>query len=95
MDDRLATQGVALTPWVLHDVRRSFVTGMSELGIAPHIGEAIVNHSTGVARRGVAGVYNKAVYAAEKRAALQRWADHLDRVRGVGEGAAVIVRLRA
>ena len=63
-------------PWVLHDLRRSAVTRMCELGIAPHVVEAVVNHVCGH-KAGVAGVYNKAIYAAEKRAALQRWADHL------------------
>ena len=68
--------GAAREPWVLHDLRRSAVTRMAELGIAPHVVEAVVNHVSGH-KAGVAGVYNKATYAAEKRAALQRWADHL------------------
>jgi len=67
----------ALPPWVLHDLRRTAVTMMAELGVAPHVVEAVVNHVSGH-KAGVAGVYNKAVYANEKRAALQRWADHLE-----------------
>ena len=39
--------------------------------------EAILNHVSGH-RAGVAGVYNRAVYRAEKAAALQRWADWLE-----------------
>ncbi|HEX2320173.1 MAG TPA: hypothetical protein VHJ18_14430, partial [Streptosporangiaceae bacterium] len=66
-------------PWVLHDLRRTAVTGMAEIGIAPHIVEAVVNHISGH-KAGVAGVYNRAAYATEKRAALQRWADHVDRI---------------
>ena len=38
----------------------------------PHIIEAILNHISGH-KAGVAGVYNRSVYAAEKRAALEAW----------------------
>ncbi|WP_191057562.1 tyrosine-type recombinase/integrase [Geminicoccus harenae] len=69
----------ALSPWVIHDLRRTAVTMMAELGVAPHVVEAVVNHVSGH-KAGVAGIYNKAVYANEKRAALQRWADHLEHV---------------
>lgn len=75
----------ALPPWTLHDLRRTVVTGMNELGIAPHVVEAVVNHVSGRAKAGVAGVYNRAVYAVEKQAALQAWADHLDEVLGLAE----------
>jgi hypothetical protein len=61
--------------WTLHDIRRSVVTHLSERGIAqPHIVEAIVNHVSG-AKAGVAGVYNRAAYANEKRRALQLWGE--------------------
>lgn len=72
-----------LMPWTLHDLRRTVVTGMNELGIAPHVVEAVVNHVSGRAKAGVAGVYNRATYANEKRMALQAWADHLDRALGL------------
>ena len=65
--------------WRLHDLRRTVVTGMAELGVQPHVVEAVVNHASGH-KAGVAGVYNRATYAAEKRAALQIWADHLTEV---------------
>jgi len=62
--------------WILHDLRRTAATGMAELGIAPHIVEAVLNHISG-AKAGVAGTYNRAAYAAEKKAALERWAAHI------------------
>ena len=62
--------------WTLHDLRRTAVTGMAELGIEPHYIEAIVNHKTGH-KSGVAGIYNRAQYAPHKAAALTRWADHV------------------
>jgi hypothetical protein len=49
---------------------------MAELGILPHIIEAILNHVSGH-RAGVAGIYNRARYEGEMRQALQRWADHI------------------
>ena len=48
----------------------------SGLGIQPHVVEAILNHVSGT-RGGVAGVYNRSTYAAEKKAALDLWADRL------------------
>ena len=78
-----------LPPWVLHDLRRTVVTGMAEIGIQPHIVEAVVNHISGH-KAGVAGTYNKALYSQEKRAAMQRWADHVERV-VAGEPAGNVV----
>ena len=78
--------------WRLHDLRRTAVTGMAELGVAPHVVEAVVNHVSGRARAGVAGVYNRATYALEKRAALQAWADHLDAVLGLAERKVIPIR---
>jgi integrase len=69
-------KAAAIAPWRLHDLRRTCATGMGELGLLPHVVEAALNHVSG-ARRGVAGTYNRAVYAAEKRQAMDRWADHL------------------
>jgi len=62
-----------IAAWVLHDLRRTLVTEMNEQKIAPpHIVEACVNHISGH-KSGVAGVYNRAQYAAEKRAAFEAW----------------------
>jgi integrase len=65
-----------LPPWTLHDIRRSCATHMAEIGIQPHIIEAILNHVSGH-KRGVAGIYNRASYTREIAAALQLWAEHL------------------
>jgi hypothetical protein len=76
-----------LAPWRLHDIRRSVATGMAEIGIQPHIIEAVLNHVSGH-KAGVAGVYNRATYLPEKTAALTQWAEHLQAVVAgeVGEG---------
>jgi hypothetical protein len=46
---------------------------MHELGVEPHIVEAVLNHISGH-KAGVAGTYNHALYASPKRAALALWA---------------------
>ena len=70
-------QRLRIAPWRLHDLRRTCATGMAELGLQPHIIEAVLNHVSGH-KGGVAGIYNRARYEGEMRSALQRWADHLD-----------------
>ena len=65
-----------VTGWRLHDLRRTAATGMGELGVLPHVVEAVLNHVSGT-KAGVAGVYNYALYNPEKRAALDLWARHL------------------
>jgi integrase len=62
--------------WRLHDLRRTAATGMAEIGIAPHIIEACLNHVSG-SKANVAGVYNRFAYGPEKKAALERWADYV------------------
>jgi integrase len=61
-------------PWTVHDLRRSFSTGLGDLGFAPHIGDAITNHQSGV-RSGVSGVYNRSVYEREARLAVDLWGE--------------------
>lgn len=62
-----------LKPWRLHDIRRTVATRLADtVGTQPHVIEAILNHISGH-KAGVAGIYNRATYAAEKRAALDAW----------------------
>ena len=69
----------ALAPWRLHDLRRTAATRMADLGVQPHVVEAVLNHISGH-RAGVAGIYNRATYAAEKQAALVLWAERLTKL---------------
>jgi integrase len=71
-----------LTPWTLHDLRRTVATWLSEHGEEPHIVEALLNHVSGRAKAGVAGIYNRASYQDQKRAALAKWADHVAEITG-------------
>jgi integrase len=73
-----AKSGVA--NWRIHDFRRTMVTGMNEMGISPHIVEAVVNHVSGEAKAEVAGIYNKAQYLEPRRIALDEWAEHIETI---------------
>ncbi|WP_046867480.1 tyrosine-type recombinase/integrase [Microvirga massiliensis] len=76
LDKRVAAAGVKVRPWRLHDLRRTVATRMADLGTLPHVVEAILNHISGH-KSGVAGIYNRATYAKEKREALNAWAAHV------------------
>ena len=62
--------------WRVHDLRRTAATRMADLGVQPHIIEAVLNHISGH-KAGVAGIYNRASYRKEKREALTLWAEHV------------------
>lgn len=63
----------AMTPWTIHDLRRTAATGMARLGIAVPVVEKVLNHTSG-SFAGVAGVYQRHSFSEEKRDALSRWA---------------------
>jgi integrase len=66
--------------WVLHDARRTLSTQLREQAFADvHLCELILNHVGGT-RGGVAGDYDKSERFADRRKALQAWADHIDRL---------------
>jgi integrase len=66
----------ALVPWSVHDLRRTVATGLQRLGVRIEVTEAVLNHISG-SRGGIAGVYQRHDWAAEKRAALDGWAIHV------------------
>ncbi len=76
LDARIAAIGAKVRPWRLHDLRRTVATRMADLGILPHVIEAVLNHISGH-KGGVAGIYNRATYAKEKREALNAWTAHV------------------
>ncbi len=84
LDVRMAAAGIAGESWRLHDLRRTAATRMADLGVLPHVVEAVLNHVSGH-KAGVAGVYNLSSYVAEKRAALDMWAARVTALTG-GEG---------
>jgi integrase len=65
--------GAPLLPWRLHDLRRSCATGMARIGVPRFIVARVLAH----ADREVTGIYDRYEYLTEKRAALERWAQHI------------------
>ena len=62
--------------WVLHDLRRTVVSGMAALGVAPHVADKILNHQSGTIS-GVAAVYQRHEFLNERKAAMEHWDMHL------------------
>jgi integrase len=62
-----------LAGWRFHDLRRTARTNLASLGVAPFIAELILGH----AQKGVHAIYDVHRYQAEKREALERWANRL------------------
>src|SRR5713226_1049914 len=68
-----------VTGWRLHDLRRTCVSGMARLGIAPHVADKVLNHKSGTIS-GVAAVYQRHEFLAERQEALERWGTHVARI---------------
>ena len=76
-----------LEPFTVHNFRRTARTHLAEVGVAPHVAELCLNHKP----RGVEAVYNKHTYVAERRVALQSWADLLVQIES-GQSKVVPIR---
>jgi integrase len=68
-----------VTGWRIHDLRRTCVSGMAALGVAPHVADKILNHQSGTIS-GVAAVYQRHQFLTERKAALDRWGAHVSRI---------------
>jgi len=62
-----------MPPFTLHDLRRTFRTGLGRLGIPSHVAELAINHT----RQGIQAVYDRHTYEREIAHALALWADHV------------------
>jgi len=80
--------GKPIPRWTLHDCRRTFRTGLSRLGVAPHIAELCIAHR----QQGLAKVYDQHRYDAEKAHAFAAWAAHVLRIVEPPEGIVVPLR---
>jgi integrase len=66
----------AVENWCLHDFRRTCVSGMARLGVAPHVADKILNHRSGTIS-GVAAVYQRHDFKAERKTALEQWGKYV------------------
>ena len=69
----------SVSPWRYHDLRRTLATGLQRLGIRFEVTVAVLNHISG-SRGGVAGIYQRHDWKDEKRAALNAWAAHVEKL---------------
>jgi len=67
------TEVYAMPAWRVHDLRRTLATGFQRLGVRFEVTEAVLNHVSG-AKGGVAGIYQRHDWLAEKTEALALWA---------------------
>lgn len=80
--------------WTLHDLRRTFVTGLQRLRFPLEVAEACVNHASG-STSGVTGVYARHKYTVEKLEALDAWASHVVGIVGNRPADNVVQLVRA
>jgi hypothetical protein len=67
-----------VTGWTLHDIRRTFRSGLGRLGVAPHIAERLVNHIS--ARTDMERTYDLYRYLPEMREAMDKWETHIAKI---------------
>jgi integrase len=79
--------GKPIKPYVIHDLRRTLVSGLARLGVAMHVVEKIVNHSSH-SFRGIVSVYQRYTFEPEMREALNKWDEHVSKI--VSENASKI-----
>jgi integrase len=65
--------GEPLAAFTIHDGRRTAATRLGDIGIAPHVIDALLNHAPPTLH----GTYVKTQYVAEKAQALALWAERL------------------
>jgi integrase len=78
--------------WRIHDIRRSVASGMQRLGVRTEAIERALGHHSGTFK-GIIGVYQTDPLEHEVRAALQRWADHVEELVS-GSRSSKVVRMR-
>jgi len=62
--------------WTLHDLRRTFASGLASLGISLPVVERLLNHVSG-SFGGIVGVYQRYDFFPEMRDAITRWDAHI------------------
>lgn len=68
---------LSVAPFTPHDLRRTAATHMEEIGVNPFIVGHVLNHISVTKASITSRVYARYDYAAEKREALDLWADRL------------------
>ena len=75
---RLKNDGtVNMSPWTLHDLRRTFSTIHARIGTPPHVTEALLNHKTGT-RSPIQRIYDRHTYLPEMHTAITHYEAYLN-----------------
>src|SRR4051812_14115779 len=74
LDKELADAG--LSPWRVHDLRRTVATGLQRLGVRLEAIETVLGHVSG-SRVGSIGLYQRHRFDAEAAEAVHRWGEHV------------------
>jgi integrase len=77
-EDPARYAGQFTDPWRFHDLRRTFKTGLAELGIGSDVRDALLNHT----KQGVDAHYDHAELTQGKREAMQTWEQHISALIG-------------
>jgi integrase len=85
--------GGPISPWILHDIRRSVASGLAALGINLPVIEKLLNHVSG-SFAGIVGVYQRHNFADEMRAAIDRWGRHIDKLANGGPASQILSKWR-
>ena len=80
--------GEGVPAWVIHDIRRTFASGLARLGVALPTIEKALNHVSG-SFKGVAGVYNRHDFGPERKHAFALWGSFVERL-VTGQGGNVV-----
>ena len=82
----------AIAHFTPHDLRRTALTEMAKVGVEPVVPGHVANHRSATRAGVLLAIYVKRSYEAEKRRALELWADRLGAI--VGDTGAKVAPLR-
>ena len=85
-----ADEFAGIAEWHVHDLRRTFATGLRSLGIERLVVSKLLNH----AEAGTTKIYDRYAADPEKTAAMERWANRLREIIS-GSPATNVVQMRA
>jgi integrase len=79
VDNPTEKEKLKLAHWTLHDLRRTYATGLQKLGVRIEVIESLLNHVSGT-KAGIVGVYQRHDYMPEMRDAVALWERHLHKL---------------
>jgi integrase len=68
---------LTVQPWTLHDLRRTYSSGMAALGVPQIVVEKLLNHVSGGTQSPISQIYNRYSYMGEMREAVTKWETYL------------------